>query len=341
MTDRAAQSPRRRPAGSVLVMAIWVLFFLSALAVAIGAHVSASVRMASGLRNRVVGFYAAKAGIERAMAEAAGDTNAWDDLTESWGQNEEAFRDVSLQGARYSVSCTTATPRGATVARFGLTDEESKININKAGAAVLKVLVETAGNVDSMAAADVAAAILDWRDADDEVLTGGAETGYYSALKDPYLCRNGPFQSVPELLLVKGMTPGLLAKLAPYVAVFGTGRVNVNTASPVVLAAVAEGGGGDRAACRGVAERIAGYRASGGVFSEPSAAAMMKELGGGKEWPPKEKEAFMGMLGSITVKSSCFGGTAFGRREGATTEGIRIVFVFDRARTMLLSWRED
>lgn len=55
---------------------------------------------------------------------------------------------------------------------------------------------------------DVADAILDWIDEDDESRENGAEIDYYSALG--YTPRNGPLETIEELLLVRGVTPDLL-----------------------------------------------------------------------------------------------------------------------------------
>lgn len=57
---------------------------------------------------------------------------------------------------------------------------------------------------------DVADAILDWLDEDDEPRPYGAELEYYSTLPTPYAPKNGPIDSVEELLLVKGVTPEML-----------------------------------------------------------------------------------------------------------------------------------
>ena len=75
-------------------------------------------------------------------------------------------------------------------------------------------------------------AIVDWTDADSE-LTGffGAEADYYQSLEPPYLPANGPFTSVGELRLVRGMTPQLMQLLRPYLSALPTGSVpmNINT----------------------------------------------------------------------------------------------------------------
>jgi hypothetical protein len=55
---------------------------------------------------------------------------------------------------------------------------------------------------------DIADAILDWIDEDDEPREFGAEVEYYSALG--YGPKNGPLDTIEELLLVRGITPDLL-----------------------------------------------------------------------------------------------------------------------------------
>src|SRR5262249_57796060 len=52
--------------------------------------------------------------------------------------------------------------------------------------------------------------ILDWIDADSTPRSTGAEDDYYMGLNPPYHCKNGPLDSLEELLLVKGVTPQLL-----------------------------------------------------------------------------------------------------------------------------------
>jgi DNA uptake protein ComE-like DNA-binding protein len=57
---------------------------------------------------------------------------------------------------------------------------------------------------------DIADAILDWIDEDDIEREYGAEISYYSGLDPPYSPKNGPLETVEELLLVRGVTPDLL-----------------------------------------------------------------------------------------------------------------------------------
>jgi DNA uptake protein ComE-like DNA-binding protein len=85
---------------------------------------------------------------------------------------------------------------------FGVDDEGSKININTANR---DTLMRLPGMTE-----DVADAIIDWRDTDENPGASGAESDYYETLQPPYRCKNGPFETVEELLLVKGVTPDLL-----------------------------------------------------------------------------------------------------------------------------------
>ena len=85
---------------------------------------------------------------------------------------------------------------------FGVEDEGSRLNLNTAPATQLLMLPGMTP--------DVADAIVDWRDQDDTPSPYGAESAYYGSVQPPYRAKNGPFETVEELLLVKGVTPELL-----------------------------------------------------------------------------------------------------------------------------------
>src|SRR5262249_25629512 len=95
--------------------------------------------------------------------------------------------------------------------RFGVTDECGKINLNAlmkldSSGQILHNMLLMLPNMTE----DIANSILDWLDADDEPRESGAESDTYSSLTPPYRAKNGPLDSLEELLLVKGMTPQLL-----------------------------------------------------------------------------------------------------------------------------------
>ncbi len=92
---------------------------------------------------------------------------------------------------------------------------------------------------------DLVAALIDWIDTDDTITRpgagsgtfngSGAESEYYERLDHPYPVKNGPLDSLDELLMIRGFTPEIYSKVARYLTVHGDASVNINTASPEVL----------------------------------------------------------------------------------------------------------
>ncbi|MFM8932233.1 MAG: general secretion pathway protein GspK, partial [Gemmataceae bacterium] len=96
-----------------------------------------------------------------------------------------------------------------------LEEESAKINLNSlldqdaSGDVLRQVLQKAQGLVPEMTD-DVISSIIDWMDEDDDLEEQGAENEYYLALEPASRCKNGPVDSLDELLLVKGVTPTLL-----------------------------------------------------------------------------------------------------------------------------------
>lgn len=89
---------------------------------------------------------------------------------------------------------------------------------------------------------DLAQAIVDWIDPDQEPLfPEGAEDSEYSIKNPSYLAANRRMYSVSELWLLRGVEQDSYSKLVPLVcALPNHTRLNVNTASAKVLAALSE-----------------------------------------------------------------------------------------------------
>ncbi len=95
--------------------------------------------------------------------------------------------------------------------RYGLMDESAKLNLNylpKMGLSNDDISTMML-NIPQMTA-EIVDAILDWMDADDTKNPYGAESEDYQQMNPPYKAKNGPFETIDELLLVKGITPTLL-----------------------------------------------------------------------------------------------------------------------------------
>jgi general secretion pathway protein K len=132
--------------------------------------------------------------------------------------------------------------------RFRVTDESGKINVNAltdASGIVMKNLLVNSG-VSTEHAAIIVDSILDWKDPDDLHRLSGAESDYYLSLPNPYRAKDAPFDTLEELLLVKGVTPEILygdgekkgvirhLTLSPVQSV----GINVNAAPREVLMAI-------------------------------------------------------------------------------------------------------
>lgn len=188
--------------GFTLVIVLAALSVVTAVLLAIQ---STGFRQASAGREtlaRVRAHWAARAGIETAMAriernlEAGSSGSAFtmsDDLAAASGGE--------LAGATWSVAHTRGEGENAEP-RDGAEDPHAKININSMAA---QDLLQLEGMTE-----DMVDSILDWIDEDDAPNPLGAEEGYYTQLPSPYEPRNGPMTSLFELELVAGITPELV-----------------------------------------------------------------------------------------------------------------------------------
>jgi hypothetical protein len=88
--------------------------------------------------------------------------------------------------------------------------ESTKADINKVSDAEIRGKIQESLSGEMTDEADeISDAVLDWRDADDLVRIHGAEADYYAGAGLPYRPANGPFKVLTEMLLVKGVSPGL------------------------------------------------------------------------------------------------------------------------------------
>lgn len=127
-------------------------------------------------------------------------------------------------------------------------DEASRFNINNlyhdgeidtASLAIFQRLL-TQLNLEP----DIAIAVLDWQDADGDVYEDGGDeaTVYTQQAGATAGLPNQPFNSIEQLMEVRGVNAEVLMTLRPYIsAVPYFLPININTASPEVLASLMEG----------------------------------------------------------------------------------------------------
>jgi general secretion pathway protein K len=118
------------------------------------------------------------------------------------------------------------------------TGETGRVDLNHADPTLLAGIYRVAG-LKSMTPDAFAMRIADWRDADEELRSGGAESGDYEAAGLPWRPQNDEFRSIDELQYVLGMKASDVAALAPLVTVANAGgTVNLYEAPEPVLRAI-------------------------------------------------------------------------------------------------------
>lgn len=227
--------------GSILIVALWSLCLLAAFAVIVGYEVRQKAELAKRLDERDKLRLIAEAGIKKGILQISKqEQKSYAALGDDWSNNPELFCGIKVGDGQFTVGYNYYDEASGTYALWcGIIDEERKININTADLAVLTRLFKNLLQFDEASAQELAAAIIDWRDSDSElsIPIGSAEDSYYRNLEHYYQAKDAKFECLDELLLVKGMAADIFFKVKEYITIYGTGKVNINTASvPVLLA---------------------------------------------------------------------------------------------------------
>lgn len=207
-----------RMRGAALLLVLWLIALLTAL---IGAF--ALTARVESLQGRVLVKGAEAQEIARAGVEYALERIADSDPATHWLADGRMYP-WNFAGSRVEIS---------------IVDETGKVDLNQADVTLLSALIKTVAG-DSAPAAQLAAAIVDWRDPDPLTQPGGgAEDPDYAAAGLPYGAKDAPFETVAEVEQVLGMTPGLYALLEPSLTLYsGRPQPDPNYAPAPVLVAL-------------------------------------------------------------------------------------------------------
>lgn len=218
----------RNADGMALMLVIWVLAIFMVLAISFSYATKTEMSATLAFRDAAEERFLAEGSLERAFLELLLRRT----VPVSNVEEEQPWR---ADGTEYRVDFD----HGYGLVR--ITAEGGKIDINKAPELVLKNLL-----IALMAKGDdvdiIVDSIQDWRDADNLHRLHGAEDDYYLTLSVPYKAKNADFESIEELLLVRGVTPDILygtasrAGLADFMTVYSeNGKINVSAAPKEVL----------------------------------------------------------------------------------------------------------
>ena len=185
---------------SILIGLLWCVAILAVVVVSILRSGTLDLRVAKNHGDRIQAHYLALAAVEKAKAllylEAR--QREEEDLNHSgeFYNDPAQFRDIELgRGVFRVIRQGTAEEGGGIV--YGVSDEESRLNINHASTEMMEKLPRFQS--------ENAAAIVDYRDEDSNVTQGGAESEEYAAMQPPYLPHNGLLRTDREMLLVRGI----------------------------------------------------------------------------------------------------------------------------------------
>lgn len=181
---------------------LWVVVVLTVVAAIVARGTRLDGRICVGNVEHIRGRWAGRAGLEYAVSLLQDDGRAYDGFGDMWstGKRDEGVDSMMLDEEEDDAIIEVAI--GRNVCTLEIVDEACKLNINTATKEQLLCLPEMEE--------EIVGAIIDWRDEDDDESQGGAEGGYYLNLEYGYEIRNGPFRTVRELFMVKGVTRELM-----------------------------------------------------------------------------------------------------------------------------------
>ena len=221
----------RAQRGVALVTAVMIMAIVAAIATQIAFAHQIWFRQMENVAERGATDWLRRGALHWASVALLDDAarNSIDHLGESWAMGLPI---LPVEGGAIKASIEDAQ------GRFNLNSVAGKDPTSLGNLQVLRRLLDVL-QLDPQ----LAYAVVDWIDSDSNVSSGGAEDIDYLNLNPPYRAANRPMASVDELRLIRGFDAKTVAALLPYVTVLpvATNIINVNTASPVVLAALVQG----------------------------------------------------------------------------------------------------
>ena len=188
--------------GIALFLVLWVMALLTVIAAEFCQSVGTEVDIVRNFKEETEAYYIASAGVSWIIGELV--TNQYLSYPGNPGGDDDL-----PEAPRWRLSCEMPPiPFGKGMFKIKKENESGKVNLNRADRSLLKIML----NGFEIEAADkdvIVDSIMDWRDENSLTRANGAEDDYYQSLPEPYRCKNGDFTTIEELLLVKGVTPGI------------------------------------------------------------------------------------------------------------------------------------
>ena len=184
--------------GIALVIVLWMLALLTIMATGYSRMMRTETMLTANLVHSAQANALAEAGINQAIIELFKPV-----LEKTW----------KTDGTNYEYQFDNAIINVQTRAEIG------KIDLNSARLELLMGLLQSV-NVPEGDQLPLVEAILDWRDKDNLTRIQGAEDTDYQNAGLKYGAKDGPFNSIDELLLVKGFTSEIYTKIRPALTIY-------------------------------------------------------------------------------------------------------------------------
>jgi general secretion pathway protein K len=227
--------PPRPQRGAAVILALLTVTLVAGLAAAAVGDLGVAMDNVAGRHDQAQARQLARGAVDWARNVLAEDarTSSVDHLGEAWAVK------------------VPPTPVEEGEVSGELQDLSGRLNLNNllladgvapGEVARFKRLLALVGVADADAA-NLSSALLDWLDADDTPrLPGGAEASWYASQSPPRRPANARLAALAELGQIRGFSPDLVARLAPFVAALPPDTsINVNTAPAEVLSAAISG----------------------------------------------------------------------------------------------------
>ncbi|MES9878363.1 MAG: hypothetical protein ABW117_14780 [Candidatus Sedimenticola sp. 1PA] len=184
--------------GVALILSLWLIVLLTIIGGSHSRNVRLDTRLTSSHLAKTQARMLAEAGLNRAIMEL---------FVVEPGQR------WLFDGTEYTLKLDTA------VTDIRIQNASGLINLNSSSPELLSALFSAAG-LKELEAAELVAAIFDWRDQDDLTRINGAEDLEYKLEYQQYGTPDREFTSVEELRYVMGMTEELYKRIRPFLTVY-------------------------------------------------------------------------------------------------------------------------
>lgn len=213
------------------MMTLWILVLLIAIVMEFTHATRTEINTTKNFKEEIESYYLAKAGINLAIVEIIQPAKFH--TVDGEGEmvfgrkntNEPADKEENKTGGdqEEEIESEEMDPFGSIGAKsrknielgngsfsYSIKDENGSLNLNVIPRETIVKILELSGMEMGSLRDTIADSILDWRDKDNLHRFNGAEDDYYRALDPPYESKDDLFDTVEELLMVKGMTKEIL-----------------------------------------------------------------------------------------------------------------------------------